>query len=709
MQTQSLPVNAFYDGRSEFTIIGLTGVTGSGCTQLANIMGSVDFLQNIRKPEDIYIPGRKILNNDEAYGQDALRVNDKAINSFVFKRKYSLCYDFANHNYQPYTIIKYTHIIWLYAILEIYKEKSERLTDKDLKEWIRLILKDKFKPSKVHDSGFKKETGYSEEERDRQIDAVVDSYEEYGNLLTEILKLPYARILDTSNYQQCSYELKEFSKAGSEFDKFLSFLFKKLGTICCYSLCFLHHKMACQIRKKGSLCDTYHDVFRDEENDYSHLYDLVKLLNAVIKGYKREKVGNDSFRKIPSQIVIDSIRNSLEAQYLKERYTAFYLIAVHDERRRQANILAKVHSQMPDACDNVIRNVAERMDDLSLIEADLDDYKVGKFSTPNIEQTVADAEIHIINNRYEDFETDTDRYEFLTMEEQWMKYSSLILHPGLITPSAEERCMVVAYTAKFNSACLSRQVGAVITNQYHSIRTIGWNDVPYGQVPCGLRPLKAIGDGSECNHCVYSEFERSSLSTYHDGGNFKGHVANDYPMIEKQEGSLDGLSFPYCFKTLHNRYEGEANQVFTRSLHAEENAILQMAKYGGQPLMNGVIYVTASPCELCAKKLYQIGVRKIVYIDPYPGISRQQIIKAGFKQPALKQFQGVYGSTYFKLYQPFMSYKDELDIRIGHNHKLHTKGKLLEKILEKLDMAIKNTYTEEEINEIVSQLPDIRK
>ena len=81
--------------------------------------------------------------------------------------------------------------------------------------------------------------------------------------------------------------------------------------------------------------------------------------------------------------------------------------------------------------------------------------------------------------------------------------------------------------------------------------------------------------------------------------------------------------------------------------------------------MNGVIYVTASPCELCAKKLYQIGVRKIVYIDPYPGISMDQIIRAGFKSPHLKLFQGAYGASYFKLYQPFMSYKDELNIRLN--------------------------------------------
>lgn len=129
-----------------------------------------------------------------------------------------------------------------------------------------------------------------------------------------------------------------------------------------------------------------------------------------------------------------------------------------------------------------------------------------------------------------------------------------------------------------------------------------------------------------------------------------------------------------------------------------------MAKYGGEPLMNGIIYVTASPCELCSKKLYQIGVRKIVYIDPYPGIARQQIVKAGFKQPALKLFQGAYGTTYFKLYKPFMPYKDEFDIRIGHKHNVYSSKNLLSKILEKLGIEKKGSYTKKEIENIVNKI-----
>lgn len=698
----SLPIDKFYEGRRSFTIIGLTGATGSGCSTLAEIMSSSNFLQNVRRPEDIHLVENRILNNEEAYGKNSLDVNNKAVGNYVFKRKYTVCYNFANSQYQPYTVIKYTHIIWLFAILEIYRTVGENLDAGTLKSWFAQILKDKFKPSQRHDADFKDSTHYDEAERDQRIDEIL-SVLNFEELAQSVHELPFNDIRDNEKLKKIRYELKEFFKSGSAFDALISALFKRLGEVCAYSLAFLHHKMASQIRKKGSLRENYHDVFNSQEDDYAHLNDLVWLMNIVIKGYQRESQPDGTFRKVPVRIVIDSLRNSQETLFLKERYNAFYLVAVHDERTRLANLKAKVKAQMPEADDDVVEAVSERMDDLSRIEGMLHDYKIGKFSSPNIEQTVADAEIHIINNRLDDI-AEHGQYEFVTMGEQWMKYSSLLLHPGLITPSPEERCMVVAYTAKFNSACLSRQVGAVITNQYHSIRTIGWNDVPYGHVPCGLRELNIIAGADDCDKCVFSEFERSRHEHYRDGCTFKEQVSSDYPDIENQVSELNGLAFSYCFKTLHNRYEGEANQVFTRSLHAEENAILQMAKYGGEPLMNGVIYVTASPCELCAKKLYQIGVRKIVYIDPYPGISRQHIIRAGFRQPALKLFQGVYGTTYFKLYQPFMSYKDEIDIRIGHDHKLKTKDELLKEILKKKEIRMKDTYTKEEIDDIVNKV-----
>jgi deoxycytidylate deaminase len=112
----------------------------------------------------------------------------------------------------------------------------------------------------------------------------------------------------------------------------------------------------------------------------------------------------------------------------------------------------------------------------------------------------------------------------------------------------------------------------------------------------------------------------------------------------------------------------DKNQVHTRSLHAEENAFLQAAKRGSTGIGGGVLYTTASPCELCSKKAYQLGIKDIVYVDPYPGISTTHILRSGNAEsrPQLRLFSGSVGSAYHRLYEPLLSIKDELDARMGN-------------------------------------------
>lgn len=239
--------------------------------------------------------------------------------------------------------------------------------------------------------------------------------------------------------------------------------------------------------------------------------------------------------------------------------------------------------------------------------------------------------------------------------------------------------------------------------------------MPYGQIPCSLRevPCMAIGVGDvqKVRNFIYSRYERGYSSKLENGKTFNEFARIKYRNLhldKHQTELMKGMPYSYCFKSLQNEFEDEKNQVHTRSLHAEENAMLQMAKYGGEGLHEGIIYVTASPCELCSKKLYQIGVRKIVYIDEYPGIARENIISSGYQRPRLKQFQGAYGATYFKLYQPILPYKEELTIRLGTMNipkpKSPKESNLdnLSKILG-IDLG-ERTFSEEEIATIIEEI-----
>ena len=98
------------------------------------------------------------------------------------------------------------------------------------------------------------------------------------------------------------------------------------------------------------------------------------------------------------------------------------------------------------------------------------------------------------------------------------------------------------------------------------------------------------------------------------------YLKREYKLSDEQAAELfrEMESFKDIYTTAAKEYK---NQVHTRSLHAEENAFLQLAKYGTQGIQNGVLFTTASCCELCAKKAYQLGIKKIYYIDMLNTIS----------------------------------------------------------------------------------------
>jgi dCMP deaminase len=52
------------------------------------------------------------------------------------------------------------------------------------------------------------------------------------------------------------------------------------------------------------------------------------------------------------------------------------------------------------------------------------------------------------------------------------------------------------------------------------------------------------------------------------------------------------------------------------ALHAEQNAILYASK-NGVSLENSTIYVTLSPCISCARIIYSMKIKKVIYLHSY--------------------------------------------------------------------------------------------
>lgn len=622
-----------YSLRNSFSIIGLTGKTGSGCTEFSRLVSKEFSSLNckmIRKPSET-----KYLES----------LQD---NNTVFKRKYNICYNFYKMEGTPYKTISYISVILFYIIHYSVFEKNAQSRD-ELIDSLHELIKNNFKKSKdIPDKDYKHIT------IDRNIiESLSDNYDilirNFRNL-----KNDFKQIDEKSDFEKL---FKCFF--GDEFTKFADNFYKFLGGADYFFGSLFVHRIGNKIRATG---DPYTDVALKENANPYYIYSLVYVINKLVKAWK---VKNKT-----CHICIDSLRNSLEIMFLKERYSGFYMVAIHNEGEHEERIKERV-TLIKKLSKNEYSNDIDKMVELVLkldeIERDADDFKKGHYFAPDVENCIQKSEIHI-NNPGNKFSTENNNLRdttFYTMTEQWIRIKSLISHPGIVTPTHEERCMQIAYNSKFNSGCISRQVGAIITDKNHSIRSVGWNDVPKGSIPCNIRTLDDIINPHKVEISKdksYSNFELNTENKpYKYGGNFSSNTKEIFRKHVPLTANL-GLNHSFCFKSLHNKYDYKDNQVHTRSLHAEENAMLQISKFGGQPLEGGTLYTTASPCELCAKKAYQLGIKKIIYIDPYPGISMAHILKNGYNKPITKLFTGIIGKTYNKLFEPFMSYKDELSI-----------------------------------------------
>ena len=61
-----------------------------------------------------------------------------------------------------------------------------------------------------------------------------------------------------------------------------------------------------------------------------------------------------------------------------------------------------------------------------------------------------------------------------------------------------------------------------------------------------------------------------------------------------------------------------------------------------------VLYSTTFPCNLCANKIVTVGIRKVVYAEPYTMEEAKKVFKKDGVE--LERFQGVKSRAYFRLY-----------------------------------------------------------
>jgi len=84
-------------------------------------------------------------------------------------------------------------------------------------------------------------------------------------------------------------------------------------------------------------------------------------------------------------------------------------------------------------------------------------------------------------------------------------------------------------------------------------------------------------------------------------------------------GAPSGL--PHCDDAGHLMIDGHC----VRTLHAEQNAIIQAALHG-VTIDGATIYVTHQPCLSCAKMIINAGIRRVAYAGNYPDANSRHFL-----------------------------------------------------------------------------------
>jgi len=125
-------------------------------------------------------------------------------------------------------------------------------------------------------------------------------------------------------------------------------------------------------------------------------------------------------------------------------------------------------------------------------------------------------------------------------------------------PAWDEYFMKVAFLVCERSTCLRRRVGAVLVKDRQILAT-GYNGAPKG-----------------ISHCEVTGCLREKL------------------------GVPSGQRHEIC-----------------RGLHAEQNVILQAATFGVSTKESS-LYVTSTPCSICAKMIINAGIKEVIIENEYP-------------------------------------------------------------------------------------------
>lgn len=324
---------------------------------------------------------------------------------------------------------------------------------------------------------------------------------------------------------------------------------------------------------------------------------LALLATGAIRG-RREEITNDPKKPLSRYaFVVHSLKHPKEVETLKMAYgSSFLLISAYASQKTRLETLAKK------IANSRQEKLSEKHQEMARLLIQRDEKEDEDEFGQNIRETFPLADLFVDV-------TDKDK-----MDHDLCRFINLLFGYPFYSPTKDEYGMYHAQATALRSASLARQVGAAVANEHGEIIALGCNDVPKaygglyweGDTPDHREFMKDWDYNDATKRMIFKELiERLKIHGWLDPTRNQAD-SNDLvrEAFQKRGSLLQGTQ-------LTNLLE------FSPCVHAEM-ATLSDAARRGVSVQNGTLYVTTFPCHGCAKHLVAAGIKRVVFIEPFP-------------------------------------------------------------------------------------------
>jgi cytidine deaminase len=367
---------------------------------------------------------------------------------------------------------------------------------------------------------------------------------------------------------------------------------------------------------------------------------LSMMCCAAVRAYRRSKSSSATAYLPGHAYIFDQFKRREEIDALRQVYgRAFILVSIYSDKERRIRSLSEkiaTNYSVPrptDEHENQARLLARRDED-----------EEGEPTGQRLRDTFPVADLFVNSDDADEMQQLTDRF------------LALLFGANNVSPTREEYGMYTARSAALRSLDLSRQIGAAIFTANSEVVAIGCNEVP------------KAGGGT---YWARDADDARDYTLEHDENDRMRRVLLADVVRRLMDANL--LHSAKTADEIVTQVIAEAGKTgstlrdallmdlleFGRIVHAEMSAISDAARLG-RAVKDGTLYSTTFPCHLCAKHIVAAGIKKVVFIEPYPksyaeDLHKDSIVVSAEKYKGTKvqfcPFMGVAPRRYQELFE----------------------------------------------------------